>query len=316
MQHYAKIVLYQESQIPYFRANVSHVERIKGEFSGAEVVWCRSREEFEAELPGAEAVLGWAFRQENFAMAPQLKRVATPSAGRDFFKLEPPSGVEIRYSTFHGPIMGESVVGWMLAFNRGLLSGYKYQLEGDLWPLERLGDVRLLRGTHAVIVGFGAIGLCLSKLLKAFNVRVTGVRRNPAADVPEWFEPGDRVVAAGELDSVLPGADHLVLILPSDTGTDRMFDGERLSKLPDHCVIYNVGRGNCIDEGALAEALREGRLRGACLDVFADEPLTEASPLAESLPGLVRLPHATAFTERYLDLFLDEALPWLRGEGV
>jgi (S)-sulfolactate dehydrogenase len=76
-------------------------------------------------------------------------------------------------------------------------------------------------------------------------------------------------------------------------------------------VVYNVGRGNCIDEAALAKALETGALRGACLDVFAQEPLPSDSPLARDLPGLVRVPHASAFTEDYIDRFLDEVIAWL-----
>jgi phosphoglycerate dehydrogenase-like enzyme len=78
-------------------------------------------------------------------------------------------------------------------------------------------------------------------------------------------------------------------------------------------VIYNFGRGNSIDEAALAEALRSGSIAGACLDVFAVEPLPETSPLAdETLPGLVRMPHASAYCECYIDRCLDEFIEWLR----
>ena len=97
----------------------------------------------------------------------------------------------------------------------------------------------------------------------------------------------------------------------SDTGTDRLIDAARLARLPRHAVLYNVGRGNCIDEAALARALQTGTLRGACLDVFAREPLAPDSPLAADLPGLVRMPHASAFADAYMDRFMDEVITWL-----
>jgi phosphoglycerate dehydrogenase-like enzyme len=91
-----------------------------------------------------------------------------------------------------------------------------------------------------------------------------------------------------------------------------MFDARRLALLPKQAVVYNVGRGNCIDEAALAKALKSGSLRGACLDVFKEEPLSAASPLARNLPGLVRLPHASAFADSYMDLFVEEVICWLK----
>ena len=83
--------------------------------------------------------------------------------------------------------------------------------------------------------------------------------------------------------------------------------------MPENATVYNLGRGNSIDEEALAEALRTGSISGACLDVFAHEPLDENSPLADkSIPGLLRMPHASAFCNEYIDRFLDEFLDWLK----
>jgi len=307
------IVVFQESRVPYFRVRARHIERLRAAFPDTTVTWCRTKASFLKALPRAQAALTWAFRQEWFERAPALRRIASPAAGRDFFALSPPSGVKVRYGTFHGPIMAESVLGLMLAFNRGLFTAYRHQLRGETWPREALyGDVRLLAGTHAVILGFGHIGQWIGRRLKPFGVRVTGVRRRPPARRPAWFRAGDALVPSVRLDAVLPQADHLILVLPSDTGTDRLLDARRLALLPRRAVIYNVGRGNCVDEAALARALETRRLRGACLDVFADEPLTVDSPLARDLPGLIRLPHASAFTEAYIDRFLDEAIAWLR----
>lgn len=301
-------VIYQESEVPYFSITRRQVARVRAAFPDAKVTWCRSEHAFVRALPKAQVALTWAFRQEWFARAPELRYIFSCAAGRDFHRLEPPSGVTLRYGTFHGPLMAETVLGLMLAFNRGILTAYRHQLEGDVWPRPALyGTMRLLHGSHAVILGFGHIGQTIGRTLKPFGVRVTGVRRNPKAR-PRWFGKDDRLVAMEQLDAALPEADHLIVVLPSDTGTDRMLDAARLARLPRRAVIYNVGRGNCIDEQALAKALKQGVLRGACLDVFAKEPLTEASPLAENLPGLVRLPHASAFADEYLDRHIDEVV--------
>ena len=307
------IVVYQEASVPYFRMRKEHIARLRQAFPAARVTWCHSERSCLRTLPQAQIVVSWAFRQEWFARAPRLRAVLSSAAGRDLSPLDPPQGVTVRYGTFHGPLMAETVLGMMLAFERGIFTAYAHQLRGDLWPNSALyGTVRLLHGSHAVILGFGHIGKAIGSLLKPFGVRVTGLRRTPPAQLPPWFTPGDRQLTADQLDTVLPEADHLILVLPSDTGTDRMINAARLAKLPRHAVLYNVGRGNCVDEAALARALQKGTLRGACLDVFADEPLTPDSPLAADLPGLVRMPHASAFADEYMDRFTDEIIAWLK----
>ena len=150
-------------------------------------------------------------------------------------------------------------------------------------------------------------------MLKSFGVRITGVRRNASTEMPEWFEEGDQVKSVEELHSVLSTADHVVMLLPSDTGTDNFLGRAEFDIMPERAMVYNFGRGNSIDESALADALRSGSIAGACLDVFAQEPLTDTSPLAdETLPGLVRMPHTSAFCEQYIDRFLDEFIEWLK----
>lgn len=294
------------------------MRRLRETFPEARFVRCRTVEAFRRALPNATVALTNTFRQAWFAEASALRYIFCPAAGRDVLSpapLEPPPEVYIHYGTFHGRLMAETVAGLMLALNRGILCAYKEQLAGNLWPTAPLcvpDTVRRLRGSHAAIVGFGNLGQWISKTLIPLGVGVTGLRRTPPATRPEWFGPGDRIMSATLLDAVLPSVDHLVLALPSDATTDRLIGARQLARLPRHAVVYNVGRGNCIDEAALAEALASRRIRGACLDVFAEEPLTRGSPLSANLPGLVRMPHASAYGEAYMDFFTDEVIPIIR----
>lgn len=310
------ISLYQQSHIPYFTLQQRHIDFLQTQFPAASIRWCSASAEFVKVLPDTQVAVCWAFKQKWFDLAPQLRLLATPTAGRDFAPVIPPPSVKMLYGTHHGPIMAESVLGLILAVNRGLFIAHAAQLQGNIWPASEMFQLRLLQGSHAVIVGFGRIGQHIGAKLKAFGVRITGVRRDQSAPLPVWFAEQDTVITIREMDGVLGSADHLVLVLPSDTGTDQMFDAQRLSRLSPHTVIYNVGRGNCLDETALAQALLQRRLGGACLDVFAQEPLVESSPLAVNLPGLIRLPHATAFAHEYLDHFLLEVSQWLQTRGV
>ena len=312
------IAIFLEQAIPSFCIKARQVERLRKMFPGVAFVWCHSVAAFVESLPKVTVALTNTFRPEWFAKAPKLRYILCPAAGRDVLNpvpLEPPPEVYIHYGSFHGKLMAETVVGLMLAFNRGILRAYGEQLAGDLWPASALCEpdvVRMLRGSHAAIVGFGNIGQWISKLLVPLGVRVTGFRRTPPAVRPEWFHPGDRVMSASLLDAMLPSVDHLILALPSDATTDALIGARQLARFPRDAVVYNVGRGNCIDEEALAAALASRSIRGACLDVFAEEPLTCCSPLSADLPGLVRMPHASAYGDVYLDFYVDEIIPIIR----
>ena len=310
------LAVYQESRIPVFVMQAPHIERLRRELPHYNIIWCRSQEEFLSALPRADTVLTLRFKQEWFSLAPRLRRIGTPAAGRDFFSITAkPSHVSIKNGTFHGAIMAESALGMILAFNRGILTAYKHQLAGDLWPNQQLFGSRLIDGTHAVILGFGHIGVHIGERLKAFGVRITGIKRELSDAVPAWFDDGDTVLPVERLHDALADADHVVAVLPSDTGTTGLIGRAEFEIMPRHAVFYNLGRGNCVDETALADALRGGVIAGACLDVFAQEPLCADSPLADgSLPGLLRMPHATAFCECYLDRYLDEFITWIKSD--
>jgi phosphoglycerate dehydrogenase-like enzyme len=245
----------------------------------------------------------------------------TPAAGRDYFSVRPPPGVDLDYGAFHGELMAETVLAMMLAQTRGLPLAAGMRSAGGVieseWPRAKFDrSARPLRGSHVVIAGFGNIGRWVARLAKPFGVRITGVRREPG-ERPESFDSGDVLLPAERLDEVLPHADHLILTLPGGSATRHFLDERRLSLLPARAVVYNVGRGNAIDEVALVKALRAGGIAGAALDVFETEPLPLDSPLRDC-PGVLLLPHAAAISPNYLDLFVGEFVGRYReryGEG-
>lgn len=301
------VAVWLDSGVSSFSLTAAQAERLRQALPGATITIYDEETAFGQGLATAEVGIGWRFRQEWLDAAPRIRWLATPSAGRDFFHITPRPGVRVTYGTFHGSFIAETVVGMVLAESRGLLEGVRLQATGEIWPREVLATrQRTVCGSRAVIVGFGRIGEAVGRLLKPLGVIVTGIRRRPEQSVrPTWMAAGDTVLPATRLDEVLPGADHVILVLPSDTGTDNLFDATRLSRLSPNAVLYNVGRGNVIDEAALATALRKGRLRAACLDVFAHEPLTAASPL-HGVPHLYALPHLSAAAPAYLDRYIDE----------
>ena len=116
-------------------------------------------------------------------------------------------------------------------------------------------------------------------VLKPFGCRITGVKRIPAP-LPDYFSGGDRILTIDRLEEALKETDHLVMVLPGGTGTDGIFRREFFKALPEHCCIYNVGRGNLYQESDLVEALREGEIADAYLEI--------SHPSQRGAPGLTR----------------------------
>ena len=253
----------------------------------------RSERAFLKALPSATHAIVWEFKKEWFARARNLRVLATPAAGRELLPAdaELPPGIVRVNGAFHGQIMSETVVACIFAHARGLYRAYDWQREGVLWPRAELSPFcSLVAGTKAVILGYGKIGHAIGAKLEALGVSVSGIRRANFA----------------ELKPALKTADWLIVALPSDTGTDDIVDASVLRAMKRSAVLINVGRGNAVDEAALARALAARRIAAAYLDVFKAEPLTPASPLATDIPGLVRLPHRAAFAPAYLPLFFRE----------
>lgn len=301
-------------QVDCWNFKERHKKLIEVAQPDATVTVYREKEEFIGALPMTEIALVWNFRQEWFARAERLAWIVTPAAGKDYFSVTPPPGVDIDYCSFHGEIIGETVIGMILAHTRGVRDAFELR-ERELWPRHAIEkNMRPFRGSHLVVLGFGNIGQWIGKLAKPFGVRITGFRRS-ASPSPDYFRDGDRIASMDELDDVLPTADHLALALPGDTGTTDMIDDRRLRLLPRHATICNVGRGNAIDEDALARALSEERIAGAYLDVFKEEPLPAGSSLRRCRSVTI-MPHASAISPNYLDLFTNEFIVRYRRKYV
>ena len=124
----------------------------------ADIHICGSAEEFAESLRDVDAVLTWTFRQEWFAGAKRLKILSTPAAGKDYFTVKPPRGLWMMNGQFHGEIIAESVVGMLLGMERGILPAMT-EYAALPWPRRELAPrMRVLRGTTAMVLGFGHIG--------------------------------------------------------------------------------------------------------------------------------------------------------------
>jgi phosphoglycerate dehydrogenase-like enzyme len=153
----------------------------------------------------------------------------------------------------------------------------------------------------------------VAKRARAFDMQIVGVTRRPRGD------EGFPVLPLSELDQALAAADYVVLALPLAPQTRGLIDRERLACMRPGACFINVARGELVDEPALIDALQHDHLAGAALDVFAEEPLSEASPLW-SMPNVLITPHSSgrslASNDRATGIFLDNLSHYLRGEPL
>jgi phosphoglycerate dehydrogenase-like enzyme len=182
------------------------------------------------------------------------------------------------------------------------------------WPEVRR-PLRDLAGQTLFLVGLGEIGREVARLGKALGMRTVGFRRTqgpPPDHVDEVHGPERLAELAGR-------ADAMVVSLPLTEQTAGLIDRATIERLPASCIFVNVGRGGVVDEPALIDALRERRIAGAVLDVFATEPLPEDSPLW-TLPNALVTPHAAALSarenERIVELFTDNLRRYLDGRPL
>ncbi|MEX2044500.1 MAG: D-2-hydroxyacid dehydrogenase [Opitutus sp.] len=179
----------------------------------------------------------------------------------------------------------QHVLAMMLALGRRLLDSHREQLGDRSWHYaERRYESRLLTGQTVVLLGFGAIGRRLAALLAPFGMTLIAVRRQIRS------EPGVRIIPEEGISSALAQADHVVNILPENASTRNYVNARRLSCMKPGARFYNVGRGTTVDERALLEALQSGRIGGAYLDVFEEEPLPPEHPFW-TLPNCHVTPH-------------------------
>jgi phosphoglycerate dehydrogenase-like enzyme len=302
----------------YFRTALARFEgRIALTFAPAD------GHDFARALPDAEVVVAQGLSDEELARAGRLRWLSSVAAGLE--GLVTPAllarGVVVtNASGVHGPNIAEHVMAMMLMFTRGLPKLYRAQLahRWDRNISSRSGAFEELTGKTLVIVGLGRIGEALAVRARPFGVRIVALKRDPTTR----HDPAvtvDELLPLEGLDGALGRADHLCLTVPLTRETHHLMDAGRLARLPAGAYIYNVSRGAVIDEPALVEALRAGRLAGAGLDVFEQEPLPASSPLWD-LENVILTPHLSGATPLYYErtaaLFADNMARFLAGQPL
>ncbi len=251
-------------------------------------------------LPEADIVLGPAVRAHNFERARRLQWLQLTAAGVSGFLfpalIESPVIVTSGRG-LHAAAMAEHTAGVLLAFVRQLHLARDAQrdrrwVQSELWRAGAgFGE---LAGARVGLVGFGAVGRRIAETLRALGMHVTAVRRHPEADPA----PAEAQWGVELMDELFATSDWVVLVAPATEETRQLASRGRLFAMKPGARLVNLGRGALVDEPALIDALTEGRLAGAALDVFADEPLPAASPLW-AMPQVILTPHVSGVGPRY-----------------
>lgn len=191
----------------------------------------------------------------------------------------------------HATQMAEHALGLMIAFSRKLNQFMRNQ-EKSIW--KPMPDVDELTGRTLAIIGAGAIGREIARKAKAFDMRVIGVKkhREPLAFFDEVLDMSGFGEAAGS-------ADYTVLVTPLTPETLHLIGAGEFSAMKKGSVFINLSRGDTVDEEALIGALNSGRLAGAGLDVFHQEPLPAENSLWK-MENVIVSPHSAGFSPHYM----------------
>lgn len=301
-------VLYAPDLLPVPRYPADHAGVRQELTPEQQVRWSRLRAQADVSFD-----FDWQDPGQMACNCPRLRWVQGTSAGiGGFLERTGLASTPIVFTTaagVHGTPLAEFALCGLLYFAKDI-PGLLRSQAGRHWERHA---TRQVAGSSALLVGLGGIGRQVAALLSAAGVEIRGAgRAGHSYDVPGVSS----YIADTRIASVLPAVDALVLACPLTQRTRHLIGARELALMQPGSVVINVSRGPVVDEDALVSALRSGHLGGACLDVFAVEPLPSDSPLW-NMPNVLISPHsaATVAAENRLltDLFIDNLRRWMAG---
>ena len=266
----------------------------------------RTREDLDCRIGEADVLVVSGMWHNGLAEhAPRLRFIQSISAGVDQYARDVLQTRGIRLASAQGVnvrAVSEHAIALILALSRRLPEARdnqaRHHWRGMIGDLEQREDE--LGGKTLLILGLGRIGGRLAQLAKAFQMRVIGIRRDPAAGL----NGADEVHGLDQLVELVPEADYIALTCPLTPQTQNVINAAALGAMRRSAWLVNVARGGVVDEPALIEALQARRIAGAALDCTAVEPLANTSPLW-SMDNVLITPHTAGETRRYEENVLD-----------
>ena len=284
---------------------------LKNDFPKAEFIFHKGIQDGELETADIFVTYGEDLLPSHIAKAKQLKWIMVASAGMEKMPLK-----EIAYHNIivtnvkgiHKTPMAESILAHILSIKKSLPLIAENQRKGE-WD-KRVPSSELFDST-AVIIGPGAIGSEVGRILQAFGVSTIGCNRSGSAS-PYMNE----MTTFAKLSEVLPNADIVISILPSTVETKGLITYEHFQSMKPTAIFMNFGRGDVLKEEELLLALKENLLAYAVLDVFEKEPLPENHPFWE-MNNVIVSPHISSHSSQYvvraLEIFSRNLTKWMNG---
>jgi lactate dehydrogenase-like 2-hydroxyacid dehydrogenase len=264
-----------------------------------------------AEIDGAVAAGHGGIPTKLMQQLPNLKIVAINGVGYDRVDLDVAKSLGIRVSNTPDVLtddVADLAVGLTITLMRRLHHAHGHVI-GGRWPAADMPLARKVSGKRFGILGLGRIGLAVARRLSAFDGHIRYTSRE-AKDVPYGFEP--------DLLQLAADSDVLVICAAASASTRHAVNRAVIDALGADGVLVNIARGSIVDEDALVAALQEGRLGGAALDVFANEPHVPAALMA--MDNVLLTPHiasATDETRRAMgQLMLDNLAAFFAGKPL
>ena len=299
-----------------------YVDQLRRDFPQHTFLDGWDRQTLRRLLPDADVAFTPFVDRDIFPSLARLRWVQSPAVGVGSLMFPELLASEVVITSARGiraRAIAEHVLGVTIALARKLPVAIRAQLE-HRWAQEQLEgadvDVRTLQGQRMGIVGLGSIGRTLVGIAAPFGFRITGIRRRATGPPPSGVEevwPPDR------LNDLLAQSDVVVIAAPHTPDTKHLIGRSELDVVRRGALLVNVARGKLIDDDAVVEALKDGRLGGAALDVFTQEPLDPASPYWD-LPNVIVTPHVSGALRDYwtplVALFAENLRRFEHGEAL
>jgi phosphoglycerate dehydrogenase-like enzyme len=274
-----------------------YLQLIPRDFPGATVRLVRDPAEARAAIGEAEVLLTYGVHLDDdlVARASRLRWIHSLISGTDWLPRLTRLAPEVHATStrgIHGRPVGEMAILLMMALARGL-PRYSRNQQAARWERFPGG---LVYGKTVGILGVGVIAEGLAPMATALGMTVIGISGAPARAVPGI----DRLVSRDDLTEIAPELDFLVTLIPLTTESRGIVDAAVFAAMKPTAYLVHLARGPVVDEAALLAALREGRIAGAALDVFAEEPLPPSHPFWR-MENVVVTPHNAGLSERYVD---------------
>jgi phosphoglycerate dehydrogenase-like enzyme len=307
-----KVVLTQTEGFPHF----SLLDDL--DLPDLQVVRVTNTEELAREIADADVFYGFP-NAELLGAARSLRWIQSPSAGvnylQDLPQLVASDIVLTNTSGAHGPSIGEHTFALLFALTRRIPQSLEAQRQRHWGKAELYRTSREVRGLTMGIIGYGAIGRAVAQRARGFDMNVLAVDPHPIAAAPFVSETW----AMDRLPDLLSQSDVVVVAAPLTSESYHLIDAAALARMKPDAYLIVVSRGGIVDETALIDALENGRLAGAGLDVTEIEPLPAESPLWD-VPNLVITPHIAGDSSekerRCIEILRENLLRYANGEAL